>query len=209
MTDKTTSVEFAGGGGLITGRGYATLIRPHVQDFAESLGLPRTFDGDLLTEDDWSFAIKLHAFVDAALVAALSRRFQADDELKKQITRLHFIGQGGKVEFARALGLLGKDDVGFLQHLNKLRDSAAHRVELVTLELGQYFDGLESQEKSGFYKVVEQIKLGADPKQLIADAPKLAFMWPALAILAKLLQPHQDAEPAGPTPARRGEHHVG
>lgn len=56
-----------------------------VEELVKELGLPEGFYAELLGEDDWSFIIKLHALMEAAvtgLIVAALGHFQCWDEPK-------------------------------------------------------------------------------------------------------------------------------
>jgi hypothetical protein len=46
-------------------------VFPDVEQFEQRLELPKGFYTDLLREDDWSFVIKLSAFLEAACTTSL------------------------------------------------------------------------------------------------------------------------------------------
>jgi len=94
-----------------------------------SLGVAPTFFDDLLKKgDDWTFVIKSHALLEAALihllVADLERPELADvlAELETSDTRT------GKIALVKALKLLGEHHRRFIRAMSELRNGLIHDV---------------------------------------------------------------------------------
>lgn len=111
----------------------------HVLDALEDrLGLTRAFCEKLVTEDDWSFLIKLSALLETAITEAVTRKLNRP-ELEEPFSNVPLgDGQGGKVEFAYRLGLLNDDDRRAILHLSRIRNRCAHRVREVNFTLARY-----------------------------------------------------------------------
>lgn len=111
----------------------------HVLDALEDrLGLTRGFCERLVTEDDWSFLIKLSALLETAITEAVTRKLNRP-ELEEPFSNVPLgDGQGGKVVFAFRLGLLNDDDRRAILHLSRIRNRCAHRVREVNFTLASY-----------------------------------------------------------------------
>jgi hypothetical protein len=111
----------------------------HVLDALEDrLGLTHGFCERLVTEDDWSFLIKLSALLETAITEAVTRKLNRP-ELEEPFSNVPLgDGQGGKVVFALRLGLLNDDDRRAILHLSRIRNRCAHRVREVNFTLASY-----------------------------------------------------------------------
>lgn len=87
------------------------------------LGLPSGFLEGLRTEDDWSFIIKIHALIEAAVSHLLCTAL-GNDRLIDVFSCLDLSDKRrGKMAFAGALSLLGKSDRRFV---SSLQNSVTH-----------------------------------------------------------------------------------
>src|SRR5438876_8460305 len=102
--------------------------------FEKEIGLPGGFFLRLLVkEDDWSFVIKLHALIEAAVSHLLATI--CGDKLLTVFARL---GTRSKLGFAKALGALDKDERIFIGKLADIRNSFAHDVRQAGATLAAY-----------------------------------------------------------------------
>lgn len=114
------------------------------------LGLPPTFFFGLLEEDDWSFLIKAHAFVEAALthLLAVALRYEA---LAPVLARLDTSDSAtGKIAFAKATGLLDTSALRFVRRLSELRNTVIHDVRNVSFDLATWHASLDTNAKRAF-----------------------------------------------------------
>lgn len=104
----------------------------------------------LRKEDDWSFLIKAHAFVEAAMTHVLSAKL-GKGELEDIFSQMELSDKRvGKVAFADALGLLGKDERRLLAAFSELRNRLVHRIENVDFNFATYFAGLNPDQQRNF-----------------------------------------------------------
>jgi hypothetical protein len=76
--------------------------------------------------NDWILIIKLHAMIETGLNAALVSRF-GTPELSRVVAKLDTSNPAtGKVAFAKALKILPKHSVTFIQKLSELRNLCVH-----------------------------------------------------------------------------------
>lgn len=133
-----------------------------IRELETSLGLPENFYDDLYKEDDWSFIIKIHALVEAAVThllsetTAISYRKFIDDGLNKQSLADAFSmlelsdKRRGKVVFGKSLGLLMDYQRAFIHSLSEVRNAYVHDVKKVVMTLTEYLDDLSESKQNQF-----------------------------------------------------------
>ena len=124
-------------------------IYPALAELEKRLGLPTGFCEGLRNEDDWSFIIKLHALLEAALTTLLAAK--VGQELRSTFARLEMSrADTGKVAFAKALGLLVQEERRFIRELSELRNELVHSVERITFNLSDYVAKLDPSQLDSF-----------------------------------------------------------
>lgn len=125
-------------------------IEDEVLSLEKALGLPNGFFHKLIEEDDWSFVIKLHALIEAAVTHALVHKTGVEGllnvfsmvELSKPKT--------GKLAFAKALGILDRDERRFIRNLSELRNDLVHKITNVAFKFEEYVVGLDAKQRKAF-----------------------------------------------------------
>ena len=103
--------------------------------FATEMGMPETFLGDLKSEDDWSFVIKLHALMEAALVHTLVE----GTGLTAASESFSRLAMWQKTMLAEELGLIVDDEPQFLRkRIYKMRIFGAQNSKDQTLSKRNY-----------------------------------------------------------------------
>lgn len=127
-------------------------LRGVLQVLESELHLPQQFLEDLRLEDDWSFVIKTHALVEAAVSHQLSQELL--DTRLMSIFRQLPLGERnfGKLKFARELGLLSKDYCEFISRLSALRNRIAHNVEEVQFTFQVWLEQMDKSQRSALVK---------------------------------------------------------
>lgn len=123
----------------------------NVKKIEKELGLPDNFLVSIyVDDDDWSFVIKLHSMVEAAVTHLLLTRF-ADDRLMDVLSSLQ-LGhrKTGKLAFVIALGLLSDENVRLITGLSELRNRLIHGIRNIQFDLATYFDGLDNDRFNQF-----------------------------------------------------------
>lgn len=106
----------------------------------------------LLKEDDWSFVIKAHALVEAA-VSQLLTHHAGDSRLAKIFEQFeHANTRTGKLAFTQALQLLNDDEHHFLRNFAKLRNDLVHNVRNVRFLFTGYIAAMDKNQRSAFTK---------------------------------------------------------
>jgi hypothetical protein len=115
----------------------------------KELTLPKGFIAGLVQEDDWSFVIKAHALVEAALTNQLSA--SVDERLTSVFEQLELSdSRKGKIAFSKALGLLDSNQRKFIRFLSELRNELVHDVRRVAFDLNAHLSTLDSNQKAAF-----------------------------------------------------------
>jgi len=119
-------------------------------------GLDREFelrDGffrALMDQDDWSFVIKIHALLEAAITHLLVHKL-GDARLQKVVERLPLIDeQFGKLRIAQDLLLLPKEKVRLVWKLAELRNQLAHKISNVNFSFADHLAALNKDQRKAF-----------------------------------------------------------
>jgi energy-converting hydrogenase A subunit M len=151
-----------------------------VEALVKELSLPEGFYDELLQEDDWSFIIKLHALVEAAVTGLLLEAL-GQKELHDVISKLALSDKYmGKMAIIKSLSLLKDEYRRFIVTLSQVRNDFVHDVSNVSASLKEYivnstkFDSFTEAFCLGKAPVeFDERKLGnkeymrEDPKQVI------------------------------------------
>jgi hypothetical protein len=153
----------------------------------ERLGIRAGFfsslDGD--NENDWSFLIKLHAIVEAAVSHMLTDQLHRP-ELSDLFARLEISNKTtGKAAFIDALDLLGKSERRFMSSLSELRNMLVHDVRNVDFDLMQYLGGMTKEQQTTFLKNFNLIstEVTDDIRCLFHHDPRQALWYSGMVFL--------------------------
>jgi hypothetical protein len=120
--------------------GFSDLVKRLEGD----LGLPAGFFISLGAEGDWSFVIKTHALIEAALAHLIEKKL-AEPDVSLYVGHLPIGGRNGKVALALALKLIDSQAARFIDQISKIRNRCVHRVLDVNLSLVAYVKDLNEQ----------------------------------------------------------------
>jgi hypothetical protein len=127
-------------------------VYPQLAKLEDTLGLPAGFCEGLLREDDWSFVIKLHAILEAAVTTILVEKM-GYAALQPVFARIEMSQEGsGKLAFAEAVSLLDGIDRRFIRKLSELRNQLVHRIQNVSFTVRSHVDALDTNQKESFVK---------------------------------------------------------
>ncbi|MEZ5541063.1 MAG: hypothetical protein R3F42_03370 [Pseudomonadota bacterium] len=99
-----------------------------VAELEEGLGLAKGFFVRLVTEDDWSFVIKLHALYEAAISKLITEKF-GESRLESFVSRLELGDRArGKLRLAKDLELLDEEERKFISPLVKCEMNSCMRL---------------------------------------------------------------------------------
>jgi hypothetical protein len=168
---------------------YRKEVRKLVAEIGESMledfDHKSRFIIDLLEQDDWSFVIKGHAMLEAA-VTELVLEHLGENRLKELIERLPLSdNQIGKVVIAKHLDLLDDDQRRFIRWFSELRNGLVHRLENINFTFEQRISAMDKNQKRSW---IESIIWFAKDKTNHDQWKPLAEGQPKVAICMALLQ---------------------
>lgn len=185
-----------------------TQERP-IADIENQLGLPAGFLLALYThEDDWSFVIKSHAFLEAALTHLLADHLGKEDLLPVFAYLETSNVRTGKLAFVKAFDLLDKGARRFIHTLSELRNDLVHEVSNVGFNFATYVSSLSDKERKEFigafdYAFVEVVQssqrsmdehLRATLDRIVLTAPRLALVAGAAMVGLDIYFRHRGSE---------------
>ena len=144
------------------------------------------FDGlDSDEENDWSFIIKLHALVEAAVSHLLTERVQAP-ELSELFARLDMSYKAtGKAAYVEALSLLDKPERRFMCLLSELRNKLVHDVRNITFDLEAHVEGMSKDQRKAFLQNFNLLatEVTDDVRRIFMHDPRQAMWCSGMAFL--------------------------
>lgn len=123
-----------------------------IRELEAELGLPEGFYEKLSGDDDWSFIIKVHSLIEAAVTHTLTAAL-GDPRLEGVVASLPMGGKTGKVAFMQAMGLAETIHVRVINGLSGLRNTFVHNIANVQMTLEQYVGGLDAGRLNEFVQV--------------------------------------------------------
>ncbi len=172
------------------------------RELQRQLGLHEGFFHSILDEDDWSFIVKMHALMEAAVTHLLTERV-GHAPLEGVFSFTEFANKrSGKLAFAKALNVLDSDERRFLYWLAELRNSLVHGVKNVQFDLDERTRRMNRDQFGSFVKAcdifsspgsgndgINVVNDGSNivpVEQLFKDNPKLALWNAGIAILSTI-----------------------
>ena len=150
------------------------------------LGLPVGFFEALLTEDDWSFVIKLHALIEGAITHLLITHID-EPNLATTIAHLELSNtRTGKMAFVKSMTLLDKDSRRFITSLSELRNQLVHNISNISFSFNCLLSNYTEKEKNVFIKRFALVQPSLNDKilrEMILDDPKKTIWFSAMRIL--------------------------
>jgi hypothetical protein len=117
-------------------------VGQEISRIEKDLGIAENYLERLIDEDDWSFVVKLHAYLDGALSRLLTTHL-AQPNLLDVFARMDLANQRtGKLAFIIALNLLTKTSIEYVQILTELRNRYVHNVAIAGTKLSDNIDTL-------------------------------------------------------------------
>jgi hypothetical protein len=99
--------------------------------------------------DDWSFVVRAHAIIEGAVSQMLAAAL--DPRLTPVFEKLELGRAGtGKLEFAKALGLLNSDQARFIRTLSELRNRCVHDLKHLDFTFRKHAAALDKQQLRNF-----------------------------------------------------------
>lgn len=130
-----------------------------IRQIENAVGVKPGFFVRLLKEDDWSFVIKLHALIEAAVTHLLVVA-AGDERLTDLYARLDLSDTTkGKLAFVKDLNLLQKSNRRVIKTLSELRNSLVHDIRNVGITLDEFIGRLDKQQSKN---LIESLCQGED-----------------------------------------------
>ena len=157
------------------------------------LGLPDGFYQKLLNEDDWSFIIKIHSLLEAAITHLLTEtvniamsEFSSDfldrDKLEKNFSWLEMSNKSiGKVTLSNSLGMILEESKIFIINLSELRNKLVHKISNMNFSFENHLNNLDKLQKRKFVQInrfgIDSSKFKSESyrDKFILTKPKLTF----------------------------------
>lgn len=118
----------------------------HIYEFESKLGVRKGFLANIYDEDDWTFIIKLHAFIEAACTHLLLYHFK-EPNLEKYFSRMNLNGFPiSKLNVLSSLGLIGKHNRNFIIRLSEIRNSLVHGVRNSEFTLKDFVENISNED---------------------------------------------------------------
>jgi hypothetical protein len=147
----------------------------------------------LADEDDWSFVIKSHAFLEAALSHLLSDAL-SEPSLQSVFANTETSNnKSGKLAFLKHLDLLNEDARRFIRSFSELRNSLVHDIGQVGFSFSGYVDSLDKQQTDSFVKAFGYFANGPtfehngkslDTRDFLVKNPKQGIWYSVMALCA-------------------------
>ncbi|WP_409522339.1 hypothetical protein [Nitrincola sp. MINF-07-Sa-05] len=153
----------------------------------EKLGIePGFFDSlDNDEENDWSFIIKMHALIEAAISHLLTEHL-GKAGLADIFSRLDMSNKAtGKAAFIKSLGLLDEAERRFISSFSELRNKLVHDVKNVNFDLAEHVENMNSKERDIFLKNFNLLstEVTDDVRNLFRFDPRQAVWYASMALL--------------------------
>jgi hypothetical protein len=136
---------------------------------SDTVGITPSFGKSLDTDDDWTYVIKMHAFLEAALNHLVLGRLK-QPLLNDFVTRLETNDRRtGKLAVIKAFNLLTDNAIMFVRLLSEVRNRAVHDIKNFDLNLTAYIGGLDQQQKKNWKAALTSWHIQGAPSQEILD----------------------------------------
>jgi len=126
----------------------------------------------LVDEDDWSFVIKIHAFIEAMVTELIITQI-SDNRIKSTIERLPLSdGQASKLKMAKDLDLLNSNERKFIKIFSTLRNDLAHKIENVNFTFENHISSLDKNQKKSWADAISWYAKSDDKEYYLRNAIK-------------------------------------
>lgn len=167
-------------------------MKQSIKEFETQLNIPIGFYSKLLSEDDWSFIIKLSALLETASTNVLTT-FLGYKEIENPISYLDYGNiKSGKILLMQKLGIVYKNQAKALRYLLEIRNKIAHRLENINFMFEQYIKEQDTKQNKNFVEMFGQNFLETffingkkiHKKDFVLENPKLCIWFTVKEILA-------------------------
>lgn len=170
-----------------------SLLYSDLASLEKILSLPSGFIDRLSKEDDWSFIIKSHAIIEAALTNLLVTKY--NNRLEKMINRLPFSGgETSKLQLAKEFEIITEYSQEFISAISKLRNQLVHNVSNLEFTIPEYIAQLPEKDCQSLSISISKAITANEwnnfkelAYELLHKSPKEIIQLGVLGILAQLL----------------------
>jgi hypothetical protein len=149
---------------------------------SEVVGMSPAFVAALEQDDDWTFVVKMHGVLEAALNHLLLCEMHNPD-FEKVIVRLDAGNdEQGKLAFIKAGKLLSADSCLFVKMFGKLRNAAVHNFRNFDLNLRKHLDACDTNQKGNGMTALTSWCVEIDSEETRRSLRETAFRNPRPAI---------------------------
>lgn len=158
-------------------------MNKEIKQLEKKIGLSSGYYSKLLSEDDWSFIIKLSALFEAVATEALSIKLEVT-KATETLSYLEYANpKSGKIVFLEKLEVITKEQFNFLKKLAELRNKLVHTISSTNFCFNDYIESLNGDNKKNFVKIFgqgikEKIKINdtlLTRRDFILENPKIAI----------------------------------
>jgi len=185
---------------------FADIDAGRLAELERALEIREGFLAELERDDDWSYVVKLHTLMEAAVSHLLAKAFE-DDRLDKALQSLPLGSlRSGKLAFLRALDLLGDSDMRFVRFVSELRGALVGRIQSVDLSISSYFAERGSPQIPQLFRAWGLAAIADEERTLLLrlfqQEPRLFIHVRALYLLelSYLGRPFSEAQSIGAAP---------
>lgn len=163
-----------------------------VSELEQGIGLQNGFFGRLVSEDDWSFIIKIHALYEAAVTKLITEKV-GKDSLESFFSRLELGDRSrGKLRLLKDLRLLDDEERKFIYALSEIRNDFVHDVRNTNANLITYLEALSSEKRKHYvdtfgYTYTPTLEISGkkvDSKVFTRENPRIAIWHNSMHVLA-------------------------
>lgn len=150
----------------------------------ENFGLEKGFFFMITKEDDWSYIIKLHALLEAA-VSHLLTKVLGKEELSGVFATLDM---SDKVAFVESLNLLDTGNRRFIRKLSKYRNKLVHDVSNVRFSITENVKSLNKDARKDFVESFVNNMIEVDKASLFLGEPKTLIIFGAIRLMLSIYE---------------------
>ena len=163
------------------------LLRDLISEYSDCISDSSGIFLDLLSEDDWSFVIKSHAFLEAVVTESIVKQLD-EQRVLRVVERLPLSNEEyGKLSIARDLDIIPKEQRTCIKKLSKLRNDIVHKPENINFCFGDYVQNLDKQQKRSWQDSIVWFKDSTNQwKGMALSKPKLT-VWMSVFLIYTLL----------------------
>lgn len=132
----------------------------------EKLKIPKNTLKSIFLDNDWSFIIKCHALIEAALNQAIVAVL-GFNKLEDVISKIDTSNSStGKVTIAKNIGLLNTDKANSIKIISEIRNNLVHNIKNIDFDIGAYYKNLDKNQQRTLIDKLLKAGLGDNTEQI-------------------------------------------